>query len=201
MNILAIGSHPDDLEYGCGGTLLRFAKAGHKISLLLMTSGEVGGRAKTRKQEQLKVAKILKADVYWGNFSDTRIEVTKKTINVIENVIKKVNPTLIFVHNPEDTHQDHRNTSRATITATRYIQNVLFYEVPTTENFLPSVFFDISSSIKEKMVLLSTHKSQVHTTRIAELSILQSAQACAIFRGFQNRVKYSEGFVPLRLAL
>ncbi|OGS20766.1 MAG: hypothetical protein A3J83_01645 [Elusimicrobia bacterium RIFOXYA2_FULL_40_6] len=201
MNILVIGSHPDDLEYGCGGTLIKLAKAGHNISLMVMTQGEVGGHAGLRKEEQTKVSKILKADLFWGNFSDTKIPITKEIINKIELVIKKVNPTLIFVPYPEDTHQDHRNTSQATMTATRYIRNVLFYEVPTTVNFLPTVYTDIASTIQNKIILLESHKSQVHSTRIAELSIIESAKACAIFRGFQNRTKYAEGFVPLRLAL
>ncbi|MEW6042427.1 MAG: PIG-L family deacetylase, partial [Elusimicrobiota bacterium] len=119
----------------------------------------------------------------------------------VEFAIKKVKPTLIFVHFPEDTHQDHRNVSQATITATRYVRNVLFYEVPTTVNFSPTVFVDVGRFIKEKEKLLKNHLSQVHATRVAGLSILESVNAAAIFRGFQNRVKYAEGFVPLRLAL
>ncbi|MBU0951319.1 MAG: PIG-L family deacetylase [Elusimicrobia bacterium] len=201
MNILVIGSHPDDLEYGCGGTLIKLAKAGHNIFLLVMTRGEAGGHPGLRKKEQLKVSKILKAHLFWGNFSDTKIPITKKIINKIEFIIKKVNPTLIFVHYPEDTHQDHRNTSQATATAARYIRNVLFYEVPTTINFLPSVYTDIAATIQSKIILLESHKSQVHSTRIAELSIIESSKACALFRGFQNRTKYAEGFVPLKLAL
>ena len=56
MNILAIGSHPDDLEYGCGGTLARYAAAGHSITMLVLTGGEQGGGAETRQQEQRAAA-------------------------------------------------------------------------------------------------------------------------------------------------
>jgi len=201
LKILVIGAHPDDLEYGCGGTIAKLKKQGFEISLLIMTRGQIGGNSKTRKKEQESVAKLLDAKLFWGNFTDTRVPITKEVVNKIESIIKIVNPGLIFVHHPEDTHQDHRNTSQATITATRYIRNVLFYEVPTTVNFQPTVFVDIGNSIQSKIRILEAHKSQVHATRIAELSILESAKACAIFRGFQNRVKYAEGFVPLRLAL
>lgn len=201
MNILAIGAHPDDIEYGCGGTLSKFYKRGDKISFLVMTKGEVGGKPSIRKTEQHNAAKVLGARIFWGNFGDTRINLDKTLINEIENVIRKVKPTLIFVHHPEDTHQDHRNVSQATVTATRYIRNVLFYEVPTTGNFSPTVFVDIGAFIEKKEKLLKNHSSQVHATRVADLSILESAHASAIFRGFQNRVKYAEGFVPLRLAL
>ncbi|MEW6042270.1 MAG: PIG-L family deacetylase, partial [Elusimicrobiota bacterium] len=73
MNILAIGAHPDDLEYGCGGTLIKFHKKKHNISLLVMTKGEIGGDPQIREKEQLKTTKILGAKIFWGNCEDTKI--------------------------------------------------------------------------------------------------------------------------------
>lgn len=201
MNILAIGSHPDDLEYGCGGTLIKFKNAGHKIFLFVLTKGEVGGDPEKRFSEQKKVAARLGAKLFTGNFGDTKIQLTKELINNIEHIIKKTSPNLIFGHYPEDTHQDHRNVAQATITATRYARNVLFYEVPTSINFSPSVFVDVRKTIKQKFLILGMHRSQVQATKVAGLSILESSRSCTIFRGFQNRVKYAEGFTPLRLAL
>ncbi len=202
MKILAIGAHPDDLEYGCGGTLYKLSKLGHEINLLVMTRGELGGKPDLRQQEQEKASKLLKANLYWGRFQDTQIPLEKDTINTIEFFIKKLSPDLIFCLFPNDTHQDHRIVAQATITATRYVQNVLFYEVPTSVDFTPpSVFADIGKVIEKKMMLLKAHKSQVFRTRVANLTILESAKAAALFRGFQNRVKYAEGFVPLRLNL
>lgn len=202
MKIIAIGSHPDDLEYGCGGTLCKMAKAGHEINLLVMTRGEMGGNPDVRQKEQERAAKQLKAKLFWGRFTDTQIPLEKETINTIEFFIRKIKPDLIFVMFPKDTHQDHRNVSQATITATRYVRNVLFYEVPTTVDFSPaSVFVDIVSVLDKKIKLLKSHKSQVFATRVADLSIMETAKASALFRGFQNRTRYAEGFVPLRLSL
>ena len=202
MKILAIGAHPDDLEYGCGGTLHKFSKLHHKINLLVMTRGEMGGDPALRQKEQAKSAKILNADLYWGRFKDTKIPLEKDIINTIEYFIKRIRPDLIFVMHPKDTHQDHRTVAQATITATRYVKNVLFYEVPTSFNFSPaSVFIDITKHISKKMDLLKAHKSQVYSTRVSNLTILETVKATALFRGFQNRVKYAEGFVPLRLSL
>lgn len=202
MRILAIGAHPDDLEYGCGGTLYKMSKLGHEINLLVMTRGEMGGKPELRQKEQEKAAKLLNAKIYWGRFQDTEIPLEKDTINTIEFFIKKIKPDLIFCLFPNDTHQDHRIVAQATITATRYVQNVLFYEVPTSVDFTPaSVFVDIGPMIEKKILLLKAHKSQVFRTRVANLSILESAKAASLFRGFQNRVKYAEGFVPLRLNL
>ena len=200
MKIFVVGPHPDDLEYGCGGTLCKLAKSGHKINLLVMTKGQLGGNEKVREKEQEKSAKILKANLLWGGFTDTQIPMMKSTINMIESHIKDIKPDVIFCPFPEDTHQDHRAVAQATITATRYIPNVLFYEVPTSVDFSPpNVFVDIGKVFKNKIQLLKAHKSQVFSTRVADLSILETTHATALFRGMQNRVKYAESFVPLRL--
>jgi LmbE family N-acetylglucosaminyl deacetylase len=60
MNILAIGAHPDDIEYGCAGTLIKYAERGHHIFLLVLTGGQEGGSTETRKQEQEAAAEIMK---------------------------------------------------------------------------------------------------------------------------------------------
>ncbi len=201
MNILVIGPHPDDLEYGCGGTLSKLSRRGHPITLLVMTKGGVGGKVALRQREQETSARLLKARLIWGRWKDTRVPLDKPLIQYIENVIRRVKPTLIFVPYHNDTHQDHRHVSQATITATRYARNVLFYEVPTSVDFTPSLFMDIGDSLDQKFALLRAHRSQVYQTKVPNLSIIENARSAAIFRGFQNRVKYAEGFVPLRLAL
>lgn len=201
MRVLAIGSHPDDIEIGCGGTLSVFRNQGHKIFLLVLTGGSMGGRSNIRKKEMLDSAKFLNAKLYWGGMKDTSIPLNKSLINKIEKVIGEVKPDLTFTHFFHDTHQDHRKVSQATTTASRYLRNVLYYEVPTTGDFNPSVFMDISSVIFEKEKLLYLHKSQVHRTNVPNLSIVESMKSCAVFRGYQNRIKYAEGFSPLRLSL
>ena len=56
MNILAIGPHPDDIEIGCSGTLIKYAQRGHGVFLLVITRGEKGGEAEARYEEQIKAA-------------------------------------------------------------------------------------------------------------------------------------------------
>ena len=74
MNILAIGAHPDDIEFGCGGALMRYAQKKNNIYLLILTSGEVGGEPGLRRCEQQKAASLMKVKkVYWGDFEDTDI--------------------------------------------------------------------------------------------------------------------------------
>jgi len=203
MKLLAIGAHPDDIEFGCGGTLLKFSRDGeNEINLLVMTRGDKGGDPDVRKGEQERSAGIMKArTVFWGGYSDTQVPHSSETIQKVEGIVKEIKPDLIFILWPDDVHQDHHNIAHAAVTATRYSRNVLFYEVPTTQNFQPNVFVDIGDVLEEKFRILEAHASQVFATRIADLSILESAKSSATFRGYQGRVKYAEGFMSLRLSL
>lgn len=201
MKILGIGPHPDDLEFGCGGTLQKMAASGHKIHMLVMTQGSVGGDPRVRLGEQKKAAALLGARLYWGGFEDTGVTLTRDLIRTVERHMEEIKPDLVFVNHAADTHQDHRSVAKAVETAARYTKNLLFYEVPTTMDFNPGVFVDIGPVITRKVNLLKCHRSQVYKTRVKNLSIIESAKAAAMFRGYQDRVKYAEGFVPRRLLL
>jgi LmbE family N-acetylglucosaminyl deacetylase len=200
MNILAIGAHPDDVEFGCAGTLIKYAGKGAAIDLLVMTDGSRGGSARTRRREQTAAARLMGARrIHWGGYRDTLLPSVRRLIDRMETVIRAVRPDFIFVNSPEDTHQDHRQVARAAISATRYARNVLFYEGPTTVNFTPTVFIDIADEIERKLEALRRHRSQVQKTRIEGTAICEIAEASAHFRGVQGRVRWAEGFAPLRL--
>jgi len=202
MNILAIGVHPDDIEFGCGGTLIKYSRKGADIYILVLTKGEVGAKPNIRMKEQARSAELLKAKkVYWGNFPDTKVPVDKRLITVIENAMKEARPDMIFFNYYNDIHQDHRAVAEGAISATRYSKKVLFYEVPTTQDFEPDVFVDIGDVLEDKLKLLKVYASQIDKTRVPHLTILESAKSCANFRGYQARVKYAEGFKALRLIL
>ncbi|MEA3415177.1 MAG: PIG-L deacetylase family protein [Thermodesulfobacteriota bacterium] len=201
MKILAIGAHPDDIEIGCAGSLLKYAASGHDVYLLVMTLGEMGGEAEIRKEEQARSAEIMKVrDLFWGKYKDTQLEThLTDMISDIEAIARKIRPDFVFVNYGDDTHQDHRMLSRATISATRYTRNVLFYETPTTNNFSPTLFIDLKDTMDKKITALLAHKSQVERTNIEGLSIVDIAKSMAVFRGIQGRVILAEGFMSLRL--
>jgi len=200
MNILAIGAHPDDIEFGCGGTLIKYAEKGHNVYLLVLTMGGIGGEPGIRKKEQEEASKFIKAkQIFWGNFQDTELPSNKAIISVIEDVINKTNPKIVFFNYFDDTHQDHRVAAQVSASAARYVKEVLCYEVPTSHNFQPDIFVDIADVLDKKSELLKIHASQVDRTKVKDLTILESTRSCAIFRGYQGRVKYAEGFKAIRI--
>ena len=93
MKILAIGAHPDDVEYGCAGALIHHAQRGDEVYIMIVTDGAQGGDPETRRQEQLAAAKVVGArDVFFGGYPDTKFECHQESITAIESVIGQVNP-------------------------------------------------------------------------------------------------------------
>jgi len=200
MNILAVGAHPDDIEYGCGGTLVRYRQRGHRVYLLVMTDGSLGGDSEMRRAEQTEAGRILGAEeIFFGEYGDTELACDRALIMKVEEIVKQVGPEYVYVNYVDDTHQDHRNIALATIPAARSIPNLLFYEGLSSQNFTPTVFVDIDTVLHKKLALLEAHASQVLRTNIEGMSIVDIARSAANFRGIQGRAKHAEGFVPVRL--
>jgi LmbE family N-acetylglucosaminyl deacetylase len=200
MNVLAIGAHPDDIEFGCGGTLLKYSRAGHNVNMLILTDGDYGGEPGTRRAEQEKSASFIGVKgLFWGGFKDTELACSRELILKIDEFIDRAKPDVVFLNFWADVHQDHRAAAQAAISASRYIKEVLFFEVPSTQHFEPDIFVDIQDVLDKKLELLSLHASQVNRTRVENLTILESAKSCAYFRGYQGRVKFAEGFKAVRL--
>ncbi len=200
MNVLAIGAHPDDIEFGCAGTLMKYADTGHSVYAMVLTGGGMGGSKSVRQKEAEEAAlKMGVKEIIWGSYQDTELPPSKSLIDDIEKAIESVQPSFIFVHHQDDTHQDHRFLAQAAISATHYIRNVLFFEGPTSVDFSPNVFVDITTHMDRKMEVLAAHTSQMEKTNIPGLDIVDIARAVAVSRGIQARSGYAEGFVSLRL--
>jgi len=188
MNILAIGAHPDDIELGCGGLLLKSAKAGHHIFMYVLTRGGASGNPEQRTQELFESAKYIGAQTLWvDNFEDTEVTVNKKLINHIEYFIHKAKADVVLTHSLHDYHHDHRSIAEATAEAARSHQNVLAYEIPLTRVFNPQIYYDISDVMDEKVQLVSLFKSQRNKTFTKSSAV----RGLAEYRAFQSRMKVS----------
>lgn len=200
MNVLAIGAHPDDLEFGCAGTLIRHVnEGGDRVFLAVVTDGASGGEAEIRRQEQLNAAKLIGAEeVFPLGYSYTEFECNCESIMRIEEVINTVDADTVYTHWGEDTHQDHRAIARAVVPAARRVQNLLYFEGLSSQDFNPTVFVNIGKVLNQKLGALEAHASQIEKTNIEHLNIVDISRSAAHFRGIQGRVTCAEGFSALR---
>lgn len=196
MNVLAVGAHPDDVELGCGGALVQHVARGDTVTVLVMTKGQRGTfDGGSRADEQEQAAASLVASLRWGGFEDGAVDGGADGVTVIDQVIAESGAQLVYTHAPDDTHQDHRATSLASLGAARRVPTVLYYETPSTQAFQPTIFIDIDVTLEAKLGLLRLHLSQVLREGPVNLSAIA---AQARFRGSQTRVRHAEAFVPAR---
>jgi LmbE family N-acetylglucosaminyl deacetylase len=166
--ILAIGTHPDDIEVGCGGFLLQLARSGHQIFMCVVTHGEKGGKGlpdadvvPIRAAEARAAAAFLGAKDLWiGRFPDTQLQITNTMITWLETLITQLQPDIILGHSLHDEHHDHGVVATCTLEAGHSVPNMILYENPLTRTFDPNMFVDISRDIEIKLQLLMLHASQ-----------------------------------------
>jgi LmbE family N-acetylglucosaminyl deacetylase len=167
--ILAIGAHPDDVEIGCGGTMMKHAAKGNEVHILTLTNGEQGGNINIRSKESQRAAEYINARLYIKNLRDTYITDGPETIKTIEEIIAKVKPDIIYTHSINDNHQDHRNTHLATMVAARSIQHVYSYLSPSCNiNFHPLHFEHVEKYMNDKIEMINFYQSQ--KTKVAYLA-------------------------------
>ena len=223
MNILAIGCHPDDLEIGCGGTLARFAGAGHRVTMVHVANGNMGHvvlmpvelRA-IRLAEAQRAGQILGvAEVITLDLPDLALDSNNpQTIHQMVEVIRRVQPDLIITHAPEDYMKDHVEVSRLAFDASfsasvphfptqsvsetfRVSKITPLYYMDTVAgiNFLPTDYVDISETIETKLQALDCHVSQIKWMRDHDgIDFLDFVRTVSKFRGLQCGVQYAEGF-------
>ena len=207
-NILAIGAHPDDIEFGVGGTLVKHKYRGDKIVYLCMTGteskdGTTGEVLRTKEQLQSEIknaADILGAHfIEILSFTDLKVPFSFESVSAIETIIKRHNIDTVYTHWEGDANQDHINTFRATMAAARYVPNVYCYEqipVPRLSANAMTInsYEDISSTFKEKIEASNCHISQMTKYNKHGFSVEDNLETLAKFRGIQAKCKYAEAF-------
>jgi LmbE family N-acetylglucosaminyl deacetylase/tetratricopeptide (TPR) repeat protein len=200
--VLAIGAHPDDIEFGCGATILRMREEGATTYGLVLTGGECGHNesddGKVRVEEACSAARVIAlADIELHNFPDTLLHEHKAEIRMaIEKALARWRPDIIFTHNGHDVHTDHHTVYEATREAARGAYTILCYENPNTPpGFHPGYFFDVGNYIDGKIAALACHKTQMGKAYAASGVV----RAMAGFRGTQARVPFAEGFEVMRV--
>jgi LmbE family N-acetylglucosaminyl deacetylase len=208
-NVLAVGAHADDVEIGCGGAVALHARNGDNIIILIMAESSYtyyDGRVLRTKEEGVleeeNAAKILGAKKLINlGFKTKEVSYSKETVEAINEIIDKYNIDIIYTHWYHDTHQDHRRTTQAVLSAGRYVKNILMYEPEypagrSYSGFHNQYYVDITNTFEIKMEALKQHKSQI---KKYGNDFLDAVEARARHRGYEIGNKYAECFEVLRL--
>lgn len=197
-NILVIGAHPDDIEIGCTGTILKLKEAGKKIYCLIMSNGGNWEKKtyKDRMQEQEdSLKKLCVEKVIYGPCVDGKIGHTSELIDLICEIIKKYKIDTLISHYKNDSHQDHIATSLLAKSASVNCKNLLYYESLSSIEFKPNFFVNTTQFEKEKKDILSCFVSQNIKYNERNQSLLEFVEAKDKINGIKIREKYAEGLI------
>jgi len=164
LKVLCLGSHSDDIEIGCGGTILRLAEQYPGCEFHWTVFNAAGIReAEARRAAELFAGSRLKS-TRLKTFQDGFLPYMGKEVKtVFEEELKQVSPDVIFTHHGKDAHQDHRLISELTWNTFRN-HLILEYEIPKYDGDLgqPSVFVPLEREICDRKVayLMEAFQSQ-----------------------------------------
>jgi len=152
LRILCIGAHSDDIEIGCGGTILRLAEEYPDCELHWAVLCAIGEREEeARHGAELFAGSRLEKRIF-KSFRDGFMPYMGSDVkNMFEDELKILTPDLVFTHNSNDAHQDHRLVSELTWNTFRK-NLILEYEIPKYDGDLgrPAVFVELERRICER---------------------------------------------------
>ncbi len=226
IDILAIGAHPDDIELGCGGTILNEIHKGKKVGLIDLTAGELGtrGSVEKRKQESYKASKILGVDFRLNlGMKDGFIKNDEKSQIQVIRFIRKEEPDVIICNAPDDRHVDHAEASKLVVSSS-FLSGLVkintnldnnnqnpwrpnnVYHYIQWKNLEPTFVVDISQHIEKKMDAVLSYDSQFYNpkseepdTLISSEKFLDSITARSADFGRLIGVEHAEGFISNKL--
>ena len=202
LKVVCVGAHPDDPESGCGGSLARYAEAGHSVTVVYLTRGEAGIAGKSHEEAAAIRTAEAEADMYGLNASRQQIDgatqINRQRAQSLLELLTAEAPDVVFTHWPIDTHPDHQAASLLTFRAylaARKRFALYFFEVNSgsqTLGFAPTAYVDITTTKEKKLAALLAHKSQN-----GEGIWKQHHEIMATFRGRELGVAAAEAFAGL----
>lgn len=219
MNILAVGCHPDDLEIGCYGTLIKYRKLGYNVAVCHVANGNLGHAEimpdelrDIRFYEAEAAAKVIGATHYSIDANDLYISAENdELVRRLAKVIRDVRPDVLITHAAQDYMNDHMQTYLSVFRASFAASCQHFdlndpadavpvcplYHMDTLSGvgFHPTEYVDISSELETKLEALACHQSQVKWMLEHDgVDFIGFIRTCSKMRGYQCGVEYAEGF-------
>lgn len=194
MTILAIGAHPDDIEFGAGAILLNESMNGSKIHMLILSKGEAAtnGTPEERENESREAAKLLNAEIEFMDFGgDSTISSTPASAHRIAEVIRKTRPDIILAPQVEENqHPDHSAVGKMTRDACRYarygglsslvstpthkVKSLLFYPSTPNINSKPDILVDVTKIVEDWKKIMNLHETQMKTKKYSDMLLTLS---------------------------
>jgi LmbE family N-acetylglucosaminyl deacetylase len=155
LQILCLGAHSDDIEIGCGGTILHLAKQHSECVVHWVVFGASGVRlAEAQRGAELFTTRAKSRGLILKNFQDGFMPFVGAELKaVFEEELKAISPDLVFTHNRKDAHQDHRLIAELTGNTFRD-HLILEYEIPKYDGDLgqPNCFVPLEAEIFQEKV-------------------------------------------------
>jgi LmbE family N-acetylglucosaminyl deacetylase len=186
-SVLVVAAHPDDEILGCGGTMTRLAREGHQVRIAILAEG-MSSRYAHREDADLRQLQHLHAqaqqaadkvgakEVVLCKLPDNRLDTVPllEVVKLVEELVAKFKPEVIYTHHPGDLNVDHGVVHRAVLTATRpvagqCVREIYAFEVPSSTEwafqrleplFRPSVFVDITETLETKIEALACYDTE-----------------------------------------
>lgn len=193
--VLCLGAHCDDIEIGCGATLLALQETRRVRIHWAVLSGSPQRREETRKAMAALVAPKSRGELIFGDLADGRFPAQYVQGKELVESLKTLEPDLILCHERDDRHQDHRTVNELVWNTFRD-QVVLEYEIPKWDGGLgqPNVYIPISAPQARAKVrtLLECFPTQAHRGWFTD----ETFMAMLRLRGIECRASsgYAEGF-------
>lgn len=210
MDILVIAAHPDDEVLGMGGTIKKLVKKRNKLHLCVVTEG-ASAQYQDRKMIKVRKDSCIKSGKFLGissfdflEFPDMKLDIISQIeINQkLEEIIEKINPTIVYTTPSHDLNTDHKQVFDSTLIATRpmksNVKEVLSYELPglIKEQLFPNIYEDITNEIGFKIKAFKFYKSEI--MKFPNARSVKAIETLASIRGIESGFENAEAFKLIR---
>jgi len=200
VKILAIGPHPDDIEFGCAPILIQEVQNGNQVRIAVLSKGEAGshGTPKQRVEEATAAARVMGVEITFldsllnppfDSGGDCHLRHTPENAFAIAGEIRRFQPGIVLAPHPdENQHPDHSAAARLVRDAARLarfgglkdlqhlpphaIGSLYFYSITQSFSVNPDIVIDTSSIESQWEAAIACHQSQMQTK--AYLSLVQT---------------------------
>lgn len=206
MNILFAFAHPDDEAFGPAGTIAKLAQDGHNVNVVAFCRGDRHGQddiAAARTHAFRKTCDLLGAAAYIDNEDDFSLN-EQRVILQLTKLIKLLKIDVVYTHNINDLHCDHKIVAQAAMVVCRpnpqsSVHALYMCEMPAASDwtfntavFQPNVYVDVSKFIEQKKRALQCYPSETHAW--PDPRSVNGMLTLSQYRGQQISCGYAEAF-------